>query len=379
MGQQLKGKFLVFGNLLDLHNIQVKGKPSDIARLYEEINELEKNVFTAFVSFALSRAGFYNRTIVDLYSWDVADRTSFTTEFKEENWIKHVDAFSCWEEFRKDLPEAEYELVKKYSEWTVSYENDKGKTLNVRFLTGPSFWYFGKLPIYEGKGEKKYFAWIDSYLSEIDRSSTNYIVVHPETYEESKLRFKELNSQLAEKLGQTTLFSANAFLHQLFPDETKKYVVAEGWISVREKILEQVRKKWPIIVFATHAKQLSEINELISSAIHKYGLGEPHFGDAVKDAGVACEGLLRVIYDLYKPKNLGEKPELGELLDVLRDIISGELDQSMYWDLDFIRTWRNKVVHHPIEKPDELTTLQVVEKAKLLYELFSKWSKIKKE
>lgn len=155
-------------------------------------------------------------------------------------------------------------------------------------------------------------------------------------------------------------------------------MIIEGWTSLREKILGKLKKKWPIIVLATHSKQISEISNLISRATHKYGLGELHFEDAVKDAGVACEGLLRIICDIYKPNILKEKPEFGDLLNILKDLISSEFGDNVYQDLDFIRFWRNKVVHHPIEKPDELTTFQVIERAKIFNELFQKWIKKKK-
>jgi len=72
---------LIFGDLLKWRAIEIKAKLDDAARLYEEIKLLEKCLFSAFISYILARAGFFNITILDLYPWDIKDKETLTTRF----------------------------------------------------------------------------------------------------------------------------------------------------------------------------------------------------------------------------------------------------------------------------------------------------------
>ena len=374
MEKKYTGKSLVFGDLLELRNIQVQGTPDEVAQLYKEITELEKRLFTAFISFILSRAGYYNDTILDLYPWDIKDEIVYTTQFRNEDWVRLIDAFSCWEEFRRDLTDAEYEMMKNTQEWTVRYANERGEILNIKFLSGFAFWYFTEIPIDEGN-ETKRIKWVDRYLLTIDKTIKNYIVVHPVTYDENKLGFKELNSYLTDKLGEPVLFSVDGFLHKFFPEKTKKFVIIDAWLSIREEILKEIRQKWPIIVFATHSKQLSKINERLSSAELKYKQGKKYFEDAIKDAALACEELLQVIYEMNMPKQIEKSMHFYDFLCKLKEVIIDEFGENTYNDLDFIRIWRNKVLHPHPEEPDEMTTFQIIRRAEMFYKTFLKWSK----
>ena len=67
-----------------------------------------------------------------------------------------------------------------------------------------------------------------------------------------------------------------------------------------------------------------------------------------------------------------EKIEFYDLLCVLKDVITEQFGENIYRDLDFIRKWRNNVVHPTSVKPDEIISLQVVRKTELFYELFKK-------
>lgn len=366
---------LIFGDLLKWRAIEIKAKLDDAARLYEEIKLLEKCLFSAFISYILARAGFFNITILDLYPWDIKDKETLTTRFDNSDWVKHIDAFSCSEEFREDLTDAEYEMLEKAPEWTIQYSNDEGQVLQVKFLSGQAFWYFVKFPIEDiTKGEEKGISWVEMYLSRINKSLRNYVVVHPSTYKQAKMDFKKLSKYLYERTGQQILFSVEGFIHKFFPIKDKKYIIKENWALIREKILWNTRKKWPIIVHSTHSNQLSDIQRRLKDATLKYEMGERYFEDAVRDAALACEEILQVIHEIYVPKSARKDMHFYDFLCELREIIVDEFGKKVYDDLDFIRIWRNKVSHTPPEKPNDLITFQVVERSKMFYEVFSKWS-----
>jgi hypothetical protein len=64
--------------------------------------------------------------------------------------------------------------------------------------------------------------------------------------------------------------------------------------------------------------------------------------------------------------------ECQDLQCVLRDFILEDFGENTYNDLDLIREWRNKVVHPSAVKPDDCTTLQVITRAELFFELFKR-------
>jgi hypothetical protein len=79
-----------------------------------------------------------------------------------------------------------------------------------------------------------------------------------------------------------------------------------------------------------------------------------------------------MLYSVYVPKKVAKDLEFYDLQCSLRDVLTEMLGNSVYQDLDFVRTWRNKVVHPGRERPDSIITLQVITKAKLFHELFKK-------
>ena len=382
MTEGFRGASFVFGNLLKWYDVEVSAILSDTSRLYKETQNLEKCIFTALVSYILSRVGFFNKTIVETYPWDTKDKTEYTTEFDNDDWVKHIDAFSMSEEMSdidlQGLTDVEYELayesLTQSTEWKVLYENDEGKNLRVKFLTGPSYWYFAT---YHNENSK--FTWVENYISELDKSIPNYIVVHPKTYEQDKIKFKELDDYLKQKLGEQTLFSVDGFLHNFVPDNMKKNVIQGNWISIREDILKDVQKQWPILVSATHSSEFSSIIQCLSNSELSYRMGKNHFREAVRDAALACESTLSLLYDIYKPKRIEEKMEFYDLQCSLKDILIDKFGENVYNDLDYIREQRNLASHAPPIEPEELTTFQVISRANIFHNLFMKWLKEMKQ
>lgn len=368
MEKKARGIDLIWGDMFKWYDVEVVAKLRDATRLFENIQDLENCIFAAFISFILSKRGYFNQTVLDLHPWDIKDRTEYTSEFHSEDWIQHISAFSCWEEYRGIESDAKYEAIKKHStDWTVNFSNIDENIISVKFLSGMSGWYF-----FTYRDVGKTFKWVDQYLSGLRKSDTNYIVVHPSTYYEAKLKFKELNNYLYEQLGQRIILTSDEFLHKFIPGKKEKEVALEEWVLIREEILGNVRKDWPNLIFATHSKLLSKMVEKISSAEGKYRLGPPHYSDAIKDAALACEGLLNVLNDVINPKQSARTPRYVELLFGLKEIIKERFGENMFSDLDYIRKCRNEVSHPTPEEPDGLITFQVVTRAKMFYDLISK-------
>lgn len=379
MTEKYRGKELVFGDLLKWYDIEVKSKLSDANKLYDEIKLLEKNIFIAFVSFILAHRGYYNETMVNFYPWDVKDRTEYTTEFNDTEWIKFTSdelAFTCFEEMWK-IEKDEYndlakgaiykEILREYEEWTVKYRNNKAnKIIKVIFITSKTWPEFMKVLSTRYKDSDDVF---NGYLSKSENTE-DFFVVHPLAYEENKAEFQDINKKLAERLNRYVLFSVDGFLHKMIQDNMiqdnrEKEMIKERWIVIRDEALKEVRRRWPVIVFSTHADILSKIDEYIFHAESKYFLGREHFRDAIRDAALACETLLSILYEIYTPVKI-ERPSFFDYMCSLKEFIEVDFGEIVYNDLDFIRNCRNKVSHAPPEELDDLTTFQVIRRATIL-------------
>ena len=178
-----RGQKLVYGDLLSFYDIRLEDRMESIAKLYEEIKELERVLFSLFISFIMAKMGFYNQTIIDLYQWDVDVKTVYTTEFSQNDWIETMDAFLVCEAYRQNLTDAEYEFLKDAQDWIVNYKNQQGDAIQIQFLTGEAYWYVTQ---YEESSTKRFnidsLSWATRYLKDIDRTNTNYIIVSPLVY-----------------------------------------------------------------------------------------------------------------------------------------------------------------------------------------------------
>ena len=64
--------------------------------------------------------------------------------------------------------------------------------------------------------------------------------------------------------------------------------------------------------------------------------------------GNACEGMLRILYHMYKRKEPEEKG-FGFLLEGLRREIHTEFGNDVLNDLEYIKEWRN-IADHPTQR-----------------------------
>lgn len=165
------------------------------------------------------------------------------------------------------------------------------------------------------------------------------------------------------------LLATGEFTSLMIPDKDQRHIVEQNWVSLRSILLSDLQKEWPALVYATQQTKIADIEERVQKAKIKHESNE--FEESIRNAGVSCEGMLQILYSIYGLKEL-DKPEYSDLLCSLREVIIEQFGDLIYEDLDFIREWRNAVVHPSSMKPNELDSLQVVRKTELFHEMFKK-------
>lgn len=361
MSDQYRGEWLIYGDFPRLFDFKIQSTLEEAARLYGTLQDLDRSLLTAFISYVLARADFTPRYIFELTG-------KHTTDFKDEDWIEEIDTFEWSEELREwskimgDL--AEPELLREHAMWSHYYENVKTKeTFKVIFVSrmDPSFMVLrttdGDLII----------------THHIDVSIPSYFIIHPWTYKQARKDFRkefgELKENMASKNAQ--FLSTDEFVHRFIPDEKKKYLTIENWISIRNGILEKLHKDWPVLTYASKIEQIAKIADLFRNAHVEYEKQE--FDHAIMDIGSGCEALLRILYHVNK----GREPEsdigFHDLLNSMKEMIEEDFGKNIYADLDFIREWRNKTAHatNPVSPSDDVT-FQIIKRADIFYELLKR-------
>ena len=343
----------VYGDLLKLYRLPAHGTIMEAGKLYEELHALEHRMLTLYASYVLAQNGFNVEMWIGEDIMGVTGEAIYTTTYKDADWVKDWHLFEPMEEGTL------------YLDWEVYYKNEQQNRLKIIFVTMfLQSSHFGK----DGKLHTLDVA--ESLFEKCDGTCSSYILVHPKLARQHKKAFVEAKEKMKEIAGQDLLLSTGEFTVKFIPEKEKRQIIEENWRSLRAKIIENLQKKWPILIFATRAQQILDVDERIRKSRIKYNIHS--FEDAIKDAGVACESLLQILYAIHISKGPAEELEFYELLCASRDFLSEEFGALMYQDLDFIRIWRNNVVHPRRKKPDAAITLQVIAKAELFNELFKK-------
>jgi len=330
----------VYGDLLRLYSLPIHATIGEAASLFRSIRSLDDSILTVYVSYVLTRVGFYAQPFA---SGDFPERL-YTTEFSDSDWLENLILFE----------HEEYE-----DEWEMYFENESNETMKILFVT---LLHSDEDPI-TGKHDEA------AHLVKLfDESGSNFVVVHPRLSRKAKQTFMKTKARMNQKTGEDVVLSTGQFVSRFIPDETKRKIVEANWEVLREKILGKLQREWPILVYSIYDKQLSDIQARLRKARLKYQLGT-EFEDSIKDAGVSCEGLLQILHSIY-PKKIDKKMEFSDLLCNLKDVISEEFGKDIYADLDLIREWRNNVLHPPVPKPDAHITLKIITKAELFHKLF---------
>lgn len=337
----------VYGDFLTLYSLPVHANLGEAGRLYQDLKLFEQRLLTVYVSYILAHKGYYVKAFTGADFEDIGNL--YTNRFRSEDWIKNFDLFQPGDE--------------PAFEWTEDYENAEGHRIRVIFVT------MLILEINARTGEERDEA---QHLMKqfFDKDSLNLVVVHPRLSRQANETFQCAKNRVKEYTKGDQLLSTGEFVSRFFPIREERYVVEQNWTLLRERLLGDLQKEWPILIYAVQQQKLVDVEEQLRKARLKYEMN--NFEDAIKDAGVSCEGLLQVLCSIFGKRELEKEMEFYDLLCALRNAIIEQFGDDVYHDLDLIREWRNKVVHPSGVKPDDASTLRVITKAELFFELFKK-------
>jgi len=344
----------VYGNLLRLYSIVVSGKVGEISRLLDRIRALDDRILTLYVAYVLSRVGFAAQDVVEIDE-DSQFIDLDTTTFEDHDWIEHLDSFEHDEEGYRD-------------EWEQHFINEKNETLRIVFIN----------ILRSEMDETSKVSDVTAHLLRLLRDngfSSVYFILHPRLFRKAKKTVIKTKDKMKQILGKDIILSTGELISKFVSEENRRKIIEENWEALRTKILGNFQKHWPIVVLATNESLLSQIRESVRRARLKLEM-KHELEDAVKNAGIACEGLLQILHSIY-PTKVRDKMTFSDLLGGLREVIIENFGDDIYHDLDLIRKWRNKVLHPPITAPDYQTTLKIVTKAELFSAIFDE--NLKKE
>lgn len=256
----------VYGDLLRLYSLPVHGKIAETATLFRRIRSLDERILTVYVSYILAQVGFYAQALAS----GVLPPRLYTTEFKDNDWLRNLDFFEHVEEGYRD-------------DWAMYYENEKNETTRILFVTS--------LPSDEDPVTGEYDE-ATHLLKLFDQSVSNYVIVHPRLSRRLKQTFMKTKEAMKKKTGEDFVLSTGEFTSKFIPDEAKRKIVEANWEVLREKILGKLQEEWPILIYSIHDKQISEIRARLRKARLKYELGTD-LENSIKDAGISCEGFFR--------------------------------------------------------------------------------------
>jgi HEPN domain-containing protein len=361
MFAERRGEQLIYGDFSKLFEIKIYGNIAEAGLLFGKLKDLDRSLLTGFISFILARVGYYSRTIFEVSGHRTIDND-------DEDWMDDIELLvMAWaeelNEMRKTIGElADTPLLREHLTWSHYFENaNDGKLLKLIFVSrAHPDWIISR---------NTHGDWL--IAGGVDPSCQNCVVVHPATYKEVKKLKPEKFAEVKEVLDKENvlLLSTDEFAGRFIPNTEKKNIVLENWIVLRNKVLDTLHKEWPILVYALKTKQLSNIDEQINLARREYE--ENRFEHSIRDAGLACEALLSILY--YRDK--GKEPDrltFDELLYSTKDLIEQEFGLLVHSDLEFVREWRNRVSHPQKEEVtlDRKTALQVIRRSEMFHELF---------
>jgi len=177
------------------------------------------------------------------------------------------------------------------------------------------------------------------------------------------------------KNGSKICFTIDEYIHELFPNNTEKMQIKLGWINIRDNLLKKFRRENLKLSLSEHIDEINHLQEEVSRAEQYYYLGEKHYDNAIISSGKCCESILKILYDIYHPKELERPLELHDYMTFLKPQIIDIFGKNSYHDVDFIRDIRNNCAHSKGYVPDETTTYQIIQRMKLFYDTFMKWQR----
>lgn len=341
-----------YGDFLGLYSLPIHASIAEAGDIFRDLRRLDDRILTIYVSYILSKAGYFAADFVEPTE-DDGDERLFTRRFEDKDWLGLSDYFEHEEEGFAD-------------EWSMDFENEKSDRLRVFFIT---FLAQDEDPVTKEYSEPVHLLRLLEAPSE-GKADKSVFVIHPRLSRKAKEAFIRTKEMMKQVVGQDIVFSPGQFATRFIPDENRRQLVEENWGSLRERILANFQKEWRILIYSIHDKQLSESRDQLRKARLKFESGNDYQG-SVLDAGIACEGLLKILHSVF-PKIIKDRMDFSDYLCDVRDIIIEDYGEDIYNDLEFIREWRNNVAHAPITIPTSNIALKVLTKSELFQALFLK-------
>ncbi len=324
----------VYGDLLnELYNLNVDASLSTAGRLFNAIRLLDRALFIVYCAFVLSKLGYDVKSLAN-------DQTTqiYTSKFDLTDWTSLSDLY------RENLAEGA-----ESSRWVEDFVKGNSRIRVVfmdTFFTGD-------------------IADINGLLAS---DSRNLVVVHPRSVRQVSGVFRRFKRELREAKSESEFVSTGEFLALFAPETAQRKIVESEWQAILDDILNTLIRSWPIIGAYRHRKLLDESKEYVRLSRAKYEMGQTR--DAMRDACLACEGILTVMVRMFEPTKVEDNAMMADLLETLRQYIVSEFGEDIYRDLDFVREWRNRASHVGRENPTQSDVLKVLTKVELFMNLF---------
>jgi hypothetical protein len=391
MDDKYRGEQLVYGDFLKLRTLKIHGEIEQVGILSKNLNYIDRCLFMGFVSYILSKKGYFDVTLYDdsrywynphklLYEY--GENGVYTTDFDEDAWVSNVSkGLTQWTEELAHRQEglehntAAVDMLEHMYWWSHIYKHrESEEKLRVIFLPILAWkWIFYRDPEEIAELEethKQPKPWVNIPFFP---DCPNLVIIKPSVYKKAKQDSPEKLQMLRETLPKleenVSLVSVDELVAKFIPEPEKKQIVVQNWEAIRERVLEALLKDYPMMVLALENDRLAQAEELLKQSRRRLEDGD--LDHAVLDAARACEALLNVLY--HKNRGKSEPLQFGELLGFLKADIETDLGPEVYSDLEYIRRCRNPDVHIPqrVVFLEKNMVLQVVVRSELFHEVLS--------
>lgn len=359
----LEEELPIYGDFLKFYKIDLgllhisKGTPLfRVGSLYSRLREMHRGMLAAYIMLALLKDGYVD---LDPEVFEDGNRVGEERNFGYER--------ESLENYIKDNIKGGIDHPIMDSGIFVNSNNPK-EAMNVISICDLDPW-FSQVHDYT----------VDDLIKKLNKNKepilkdcpsiehiTDVIIIDPLLFKKHKEEINSIKQEIEDKIGKDIVKHPSEFLSSLAigpPDFDVE------WSRLHAEAMAYLKEEYEFLV-------LYEEDEVICNAQEDMRKAEVHiekeeYDEAVWRAGNACEGMLRVLYHLYKKKTPGEKPTLNKMLNKLGTELSDDFEADVFRDLIYIKEKRNIAdPANPQIKPE--VAVKVIGRAKLFQELFSR-------
>lgn len=346
----------IYGDLTKFNELSVKGKIKDIINMNADIDHyLEQlgDLPVLYIEFILGKLGYDSTS---------DDHPPFPySTFKKDNWVDY--AIPPW---REEVPVVEA----GYEAGAARYLELNGMTDVLKFCDTNG----KRLVIHLWKSTPKIFteSAIVKKMNELEEweisEKPDIIISHPILINNNE--FTLIKEKVEKLIGRDIFYNAIEFLTKIGVGQDKIPKMKSDWKEVRDKVLIDLTKRFPIITIAMNENKILDIENCLRKARIELEKQQYDIAFIISNCGKAIEAILQILDAEYnnRPKKLG----FNELLNLQKHKIEDIFGIDIIKDIDFIIKYRNIVSHANDEQPDYIIAMKVYGKADLIYKIFNK-------